>query len=389
MTSFGQSKTSPGVNGNEGRAVASQEKVNILMVDDQPAKLVSYEAILYELGENLIRANSGRDALEHLLKTDIAVVLMDVSMPELDGFELADMIRQHPRFQKTAIIFISAVHLTDLDRLKGYERGAVDYISVPVNPELLRAKVSVFADLHRKTQQLEMLNRELRTLSSRLIVTQDDERRRIARELHDGLGQELSAAKMMTDGIAMRDQPADSMKRIAGEVSLLIDRAIQQIRNISHLLHPPLLDEVGLHSALLWYLEGFTKRSGIEVSIDVRPQDFPRLEPEAERAVFRIVQEAMTNVFRHSGAAKAWVDLVKEECQVMVTVRDDGKGINDRIANLRPDSIGIGISGMKQRVKELGGELKLRNCSPGTIVGVTIPIEAVAPGCQPVPASNS
>src|ERR1700691_1728118 len=118
---------------------------------------------------------------------------MDVSMPDLDGFELADMIRQHPRFQKTAIIFISGVHLTDLDRLKGYQRGAVDYISVPVIPELLRAKVSVFAELHRKTHQLETLNSELRRLSNNLIVTQDEERRRIARELHDGLGQDLVA----------------------------------------------------------------------------------------------------------------------------------------------------------------------------------------------------
>src|ERR1700726_1405281 len=120
-----------------------QQKVNILMVDDQPAKLLSYEVILRELDENLIKAHSGREALDILLKTDIAVVLMDVSMPELDGFELADMIRQHPRFQKIAIIFISAVHLTDLDRLKGYQRGAVDYISVPVIPELLRAKVKI------------------------------------------------------------------------------------------------------------------------------------------------------------------------------------------------------------------------------------------------------
>src|ERR1700734_479392 len=127
-----------------------REKVNILMVDDQPAKLLSYEVILAKLGENLIKANSGREALEHLLKVDVAVVLMDVSMPELDGFELADMIREHPRFQKTAIIFISGVHLTDTDRLKGYQRGAVDYISVPVVPELLRAKVSVFAELHRR-----------------------------------------------------------------------------------------------------------------------------------------------------------------------------------------------------------------------------------------------
>src|SRR5258706_11860423 len=135
--------------------------VNILMVDDQPSKLLSYEVMLGELGENLVKASSGREALELLLKMDFAVLLMDVSMPELDGFELAEMIRQHPRFQKTAIIFISAVHLTDVDRLKGYERGAVDYISVPIIPELLRAKVSVFAELRRKSRQLESLNREL------------------------------------------------------------------------------------------------------------------------------------------------------------------------------------------------------------------------------------
>src|ERR1700691_3249855 len=141
--------------------MTANEKVNILMVDDQPAKLLSYEAILGELGENLIKAGSGREALEHLLKTDVAVVLMDVSMPDLDGFELAEIIRQHPRFQKTAIIFISAVHLTDLDRLKGYQHGAVDYLSVPVVPEVLRAKVRVFAELHRKKLQLERLNNEL------------------------------------------------------------------------------------------------------------------------------------------------------------------------------------------------------------------------------------
>src|ERR1700756_4092886 len=139
----------------------TQDRVNILMVDDQPGKLLSYEAILSDLGENLIKASSGREALEYLLKTDVAVVLMDVSMPEIDGFQLADMIRQHPRFQKTAIIFISAVHLTDVDRLKGYERGAVDYISVPVIPDLLRAKVSIFSELHRKRRQLEQLNQQL------------------------------------------------------------------------------------------------------------------------------------------------------------------------------------------------------------------------------------
>jgi len=114
--------------------MASDDKVNILLVDDQPAKLLSYETILAELGENLIKAASAREALEQLLKQEIAVILVDVCMPELDGFQLAAMIREHPRFQRTAIIFISAIHLTDVDRLRAYEMGAVDYVPVPVIP---------------------------------------------------------------------------------------------------------------------------------------------------------------------------------------------------------------------------------------------------------------
>jgi PAS domain S-box-containing protein len=137
------------------------DRVNILLVDDQPSKLMSYEVILQELGENLLKATSGREALEHLLKSEVAIVLVDVCMPDLDGFQLAAMIRDHPRFQKTAIIFISAIHLSDMDRLRGYEMGAVDYVPVPVIPEVLRAKVKVFAELYRKTRQLERLNAEL------------------------------------------------------------------------------------------------------------------------------------------------------------------------------------------------------------------------------------
>jgi PAS domain S-box-containing protein len=531
------------------------EKVNILMVDDQPAKLLSYEVILAELGENLLKATSGKEALEALLKTDIAVILMDVSMPDLDGFELADLIRQHPRFQRTAIIFISAVYLTDLDRLKGYQRGAVDYISVPVVPELLRAKVSIFAELHRKAHQLEALNRELegrvaerteelerraealqelngelarknqeldaivrtapdiifsrqadgardyfsdrfyeytgaatgsangfgwldfvhpedmertmahwmhcvqsgdnyeseyrlrgkdgnfrwfraravpirdfeghiakwygtcsdihdskvleqsirdsavelermvddrtaalRRLSGRLLTMQDDERRRIARELHDGLGQELAAAKMMMDGVVEKN-PAKVNRRVAREASETIDRAIQQVRSLSHLLHPPLLDEVGLLSAVRWYLDGLTKRSGIQTSLDVRPLEFPRLGAELETAIFRIIQEALTNVYRHSGAQKAWITLRQQENQVAVMIRDDGKGIEAAIAELRPGSVGIGIGGMSQRAKEFGGELRLTNTIPGTLVEVAVPFLMAASQKSPAMVS--
>jgi PAS domain S-box-containing protein len=521
--------------------MSPKDKVNILMVDDQPAKLLSYEVILGELGENLIKAASGKEALEHLLKTDVAVVLMDVSMPELDGFELAEMISQHPRFRRTAIIFISAVHLTDVDRLKGYQRGAVDYISVPVIPELLRAKVTVFAELHRKTHQLEALNIELerrvaerteeldrkatalqqlnielarknqeldaimhtapdiifsrrvdgardyisdrfyeytgapagsangfgwldyvhpedkerslaqwmhcvesgesyeseyrirgkdgnyrwfraravpirdqhgeiikwygicadihssklleqsmretaaelermvdertaalRRLSVRLMTMQDEERRRIARELHDGLGQELAVARMMLETIVQKNS-AQAKKQAASEASDIIDRAIQQVRSMSHLLHPPLLDEVGLLSALQWFLEGMTKRSGIETALDIRPGDFPRLPADLETAIFRIIQEALTNVFRHSGAHNAWISLTKEERRIVVMVRDDGKGVSEQVSELQPGSLGVGIGGMRQRAREFGGELRLMNVKPGTLVEVVIP----------------
>ena len=137
------------------------DRVNILLVDDQPSKLLTYEAILGELGENLIKATSASEALQCLLDNEIAVVLVDVCMPELDGYELAAMIRQHPRFQKTSIIFVSAILMTDLDRLRGYQSGGVDYVPVPVVPEILRAKVSIFAELFRKTRALERLNAEL------------------------------------------------------------------------------------------------------------------------------------------------------------------------------------------------------------------------------------
>lgn len=137
------------------------DKVNILLVDDQPGKLMSYELILQELGQNLLKASSAKEALEILLKNDVAVILSDVVMPDLDGFELAQMIREHPRFKDTAIIFISAINVTELDSLKGYELGGVDYVPVPVVPGVLRAKVRVFVDLYMKTRALARMNDRL------------------------------------------------------------------------------------------------------------------------------------------------------------------------------------------------------------------------------------
>ena len=183
-------------------------------------------------------------------------------------------------------------------------------------------------------------------------------------------------AKMVLDKMILQKSaqpPEDAWTQASG----IVDRAIQQVRTISHLLHPPLLDEVGLLSALSWYVDGLTKRSGIETSLDVRPAEFPRLAAEVETAVFRIVQEALTNVFRHSEATKVWITLTQKEGIIVVAVRDDGKGIGKSIAEMRPESVGVGIGGMKQRAKEFGGELRLTNAHPGTLVELMMPCSSV------------
>src|SRR6187397_1967560 len=206
------------------------DRVNILLVDDQPAKLLTYETILGELGENLIKVSSASEALQCLLDQEIAVVLVDVCMPDFDGYELAGMIRQHPRFQQTSIIFVSAILMTDLDRLRGYECGAVDYVPVPVVPEILRAKVSVFAELYRKTRALERLNGELEqrvaertsALEATTVALQEADRRKdeflakLAHELRNPLAPIRTAVqflRMKELGQQQRGRARDVMER--------------------------------------------------------------------------------------------------------------------------------------------------------------------------------
>ena len=213
-----------------------------------------------------------------------------------------------------------------------------------------------------------------------MIVLQDNERRRIARELHDSLGQELSAAKIIIDASSKPDLSPESRNQQVNQASALIDNSIQQIRTISYLLHPPLLDEMGLHPALKAYIEGITQRSGIEIFTELPSQSLPRLAPELEITIFRIIQEALTNVYRHSGARKAWVTVAQGENRVILNIRDDGKGVGEgeQTASFRSGGLGVGIGGMRQRVKEFGGEFEIQNINPGTLVNITIPIPSVA-----------
>lgn len=344
-------------------------KINILMVDDQASKLLTYEAMLAQLGENLIKASSGMEALEQLLKADIALVLMDVNMPGMDGFETAEMIHAHPRFQNTPIVFVSGIHVTDLDRLRGYQHGAVDYVSVPVVPELLRAKVKVFAELHRKTRQLEVLN-------ARMIRLQDEERRRIARELHDSVGQ-LLAAISMNSVLAEPEFPKlspDAARRLS-ENAAILEEASKQIRTISHLLHPPLLDAAGLASALREYVEGFSRRSKIDTKLDI-PQTFSGLSKESELSIFRVVQECLTNVHRHSGSPHAGIRIVQNEACVRIEIEDGGRGIQPERDLAIAASIhdGVGLRGMRERLRQLGGTLQIHSDCQGTLVTAVVPV---------------
>jgi signal transduction histidine kinase len=148
--------------------MSGSAKVNILLVDDQPARLLTYQAVLADLGQNLVSARSGREALEKLMHEEFALVLLDVSMPDMDGFEAAQLIHEHPRFERTPIIFVTGVHVSELDRLKGYKAGAVDYVAIPVVPEILRSKVAVLVELYCKRRELSELNRHLAETNAQL-----------------------------------------------------------------------------------------------------------------------------------------------------------------------------------------------------------------------------
>src|SRR5581483_3225212 len=232
--------------------------------------------------------------------------------------------------------------------------------------------------LRQAHDQLESLVEQrtaaLRRLSARLLRVQDDERRRIARELHDSLGQFLTATKINLDLLAQSgvEPSADRLR----DAQQLLERAISDTRTLSHLLHPPLLDEAGLASAARWYVEGFGQRSGIATKLDI-PDDLPRLPSPIETALFRILQESLTNVHRHSGSRAVEVKLSADDGTASLTIRDYGKGIAPKLLERfqrNGTNVGVGLAGIRERIKELGGTLDIQSNPTGTLVTVKIPI---------------
>jgi len=211
----------------------------------------------------------------------------------------------------------------------------------------------------------------LRRLTGRLLQLQDAERRKFSRELHDSLGQYLAGVKMNLEMFAARRED-----NLLAEAIQLLDQSIGETRTISHLLHPPLLDEAGFSSAAKWYLEGFAQRSGIEVKIDL-PDDVGRLPKPVALGLFRVLQESLTNIHRHSGSAKAEVTLTVLPRQVILRVRDFGRGISPELLRgfrTKGTNSGVGLAGMRERMRELGGQLNIQSSAPGIMISVTLPI---------------
>jgi len=239
---------------------------------------------------------------------------------------------------------------------------------------LWAARREVEETVRERTAELDRSNDSLRELSARFLQLQDEERRRIARELHDSVGQMLAALGMNLDAVGTDLERLTKVAKAVNDSAVLVQELSQEVRTISHLLHPPLLDEAGLASALRWYIDGFAQRSQIHVDLEF-PEDFERLSREAETAIFRTIQECLTNIHRHSESTTATIRIAASDSHVCVEVGDRGKGIPpEKQFEMGSTGItGVGIRGMRERLRQLGGSLEIHSNGGGTLVVALLP----------------
>jgi signal transduction histidine kinase len=359
------------------------------------------------------------DALKAVKALDPDLVLTDVMMPGVGGFEILKKLREDPETRGKPVILLSA-RAGEESRVEGLQAGADDYLVKPFTArellarigahltmarirrdaaqterELRRALERAHSDLEAKvlerTIELQRAEEGLRALSGRLLQTQDEERRRIARELHDSSGQMVTALGINLAVLQRElDGKGNKAEKTLMESQEMLREMSQELRTISHLLHPPLLDESGLGSALRWYVEGYSERSHIPVELEIS-NDLGRLSSELETAIFRVVQECLTNIHRHSGSETAEIRLTKDKQQVMLEVRDYGKGMETE-TGASGDGVrsGVGLRGMRERIHQLRGRLDIRsNHDKGTTITAVFPIGSGASSeAQPIEAAN-
>jgi signal transduction histidine kinase len=383
----------------------------VLLVNDDSANLLALASLLSNQEDyEVVTASSGEDALRRVLNNDFAVILLDISMPGMDGFETAEAIHSHPRSASVPIIFVTAHYADEMYRLKGYQKGAVDYLFTPVIPQILQTKVAVFVELAKKnlqlkrqTQELEQMNmrlqqqrqqdlehinerkqaeealrqsqEELRELASYQERIKEDERKRIAREIHDELGQNLLALRI--DIAMLHARTGTTHPKLNKKVhSVLdhIDATMKAMRAIINNLRPTVLD-LGLNAAIEWQVKDFQRRTGIACEL-MMPADELNVDDNRATALFRILQESLNNVFRHARASKTNISLKVEQERLFMSVSDNGVGI---FPGCRRKANSFGLVGIKERISALGGEFSLEaGEESGTSLTVSIPLEGAA-----------
>jgi signal transduction histidine kinase len=333
-------------------------------------------------------------------------------LPDISGFEVCRRLKQNPETAHIPVLHISASFVQAEHRIRGLDGGADAYLTEPIDSEELLATARTLIrirqaekearrraqeaelvkeqlrtanqDLERRvrerTRELQRRNSEIQELSRRLLRAQDQERRRLARELHDSTGQLLVT---LTVNLSLLKSDVGTVnpraEQLINEVNSTAQEINRQLRTLSYLLHPPLLDETGLVSALRWYIDGFTQRSNIKVELDL-PANLERYSQDMEITIFRIVQESLTNIHRHSGSKTAQVRITHHNHRVLLEIIDQGKGVHARSGGSEesgPAPPGVGMLGMQERVRQFGGTFDFSSGATGTSTVVTFPIPEI------------
>lgn len=363
---------------------AHLEPAAVLVVDDNAAKRQAICALIHGMGLQATGLGSGREALRLLLRKDFALILLDVRMPGLNGFETAALIHGRPRSAHTPVIFVTAEAHSDFEHTLGYTSGAVDYIGSPLVPEVLSAKVRVFANLYYMRRRLLLQAEELRdsrqqlqSLASHQEIIKEEERKRIAREIHDELGQNLLALRIDATMLQVRTSARHPRLNEKARIALdQIDATIRSVRSIINDLRPPVLD-LGLQAAIEWQVDEFQRRSGIGCAVLTRHKGFDHdIDERSATALFRILQESLTNVLRHACARRVEVELRREPGYFQMRVADDGIGLGQERGR---SGKSFGMQGMRERLRMLDGKLEIASApGGGTELCITIPVRRPA-----------
>ncbi|HQV63489.1 MAG TPA: response regulator [Anaerolineales bacterium] len=345
----------------------------ILIVDDDPLAFITMESIFDGQPYQLIPAYSGPSALEKAGEIMPDLILLDVMMPDMDGFEICRRIRSTPRLAEVPIII-----LTSLDdrssRLLGIEAGADDFISKPPDRQELRLRVHTILRLNRY-RTLHTQRENLRHMASHVIRAQEDERRRLSREIHDDLGQALIAHVLSLRSLQVEiPMQNELLKNRLDDLIADTNETINKMRQIAQDIRPAVLDTLGLCAALQTYSREFSLRTGLPVVFEA-DLEIPELSDTYSITLYRILQEALTNVYKHSMANQVWVELTIDDRNIVLTIQDNGVGFSLESRQKLPND-GIGVIGMQERMTLVGGQLLIKSSqSKGTIISAHLPLD--------------